>query len=237
MTRFILFLSSAFLATSVLHAQNVIGKLVDNDNNPLVGANVLLLSKVDSAYIAGTITDNDGTFVLESAKDGDILMCSYVGFQSVYRTLTGENVGTIKMHENAQILNTVTVTGTRIINNAQGYSIRPAGSGLENSNTSQEMFAFLPGISVSEDNKIKLLDKLPIIYVNGVKITSQDELDAVNPKRIENIEVDYLAIGEGATEKGGVIRITTKREKDGGFSGYLSAKVGVMTAYDKLSVE
>ena len=154
-----------------------------------------------------------------------------IGFQSVYRTLTGENVGTITMHENAQILNTVTVTGTRIINNAQGYSIRPAGSGLENSNTSQEMFAFLPGISLSEDNKIKLLDKLPIIYVNGVKITSQDELDAVNPKRIENIEVDYLAIGEGATEKGGVIRITTKREKDGGFSGHLSAKVGVMTAY------
>ena len=61
------------------------------------------------------------------------------------------------------------------------------------------------------NDKIMLLDKLPVVYVNGVKITSQDELAAILPKRIENIEVDYLAIGEGATEKGGVIRITRKK--------------------------
>ena len=230
MKHFILAIGIAFLVTSVIHAQNVIGKLVDNDNNPLVGANVLLLSTVDSAYITGTVTDDDGKFVLASGKNGGILMFSYIGYHSIYHTLTGENVGTIKMQENAQILDMVTVTGSLVINNAQGYSIRLAGSGLENCNTSQEMFAFLPGVSVSEE-KIMLLDKLPVIYVNGVKITSQDELAVLRPKRIENIEVDYLAIGEGATEKGGVIRITTKKDKDGGFSGYLSSKFGVMTAY------
>lgn len=82
MKRFILFVSIAYIVTSVLYAQKVTGKLVDNDNNPLAGANVFLLSKVDSAYIAGTITDNDGTFVLESAKDGDILMCSLKGYHT-----------------------------------------------------------------------------------------------------------------------------------------------------------
>lgn len=77
----------------------------------------------------------------------------------------------IKMQENAQMLDMVTVTGSRVINNARGYSIRPKGSGLENCTTPQEMFAFLPGMNVSED-KIMLLDKPPVIYVNGVKITS-----------------------------------------------------------------
>lgn len=230
MKQFILSICIVFLVTSVTHAQNVKGKLVDNDNNPLVGANVLLLSKMDSTFITGTVTDKEGNFVLASEKDGGTLMFSYIGYQSIYHTLTGENVGTIIMQENAQLLDAVSVTANRVVNSAQGYSIRPAGSGLENCNTPQEMFSFLPGISVLE-NKIMLLDKLPVVYVNGLRITSQDELAALLPKRIESIEVDYLAVGEGATEKGGVIRITTVKEKDGGFSGYLSAKVGALSAY------
>ncbi len=223
-------MSLIFAAMSMAVAQNITGKVMDEKGNPLTGANVLLLSKADSTYMAGTTTDNDGIFVLSSENDGGILMLSYLGYHSVYHTFVGENVGTIKMQENTQMIDMVTVTGSRIINNAQGYSIRPNGSGLENCNTSQELFAFLPGISVSE-NKIMLLDKLPVVYVNGVKITSQDELAALLPKRIENIEVDYLAIGEGATERGGVIRITTKKERDGGYSGYFSARAGIMAAY------
>lgn len=112
---FILYICIAFLTTSVINAQNVIGKLVDNENNPLVGANVLLLTKVDSAYIAGTVTDNEGNFVLASEKDGGILMFSYIGYHNVYHTLNGENVGTIKMQENTQMLDAVTVTDRKSV--------------------------------------------------------------------------------------------------------------------------
>ena len=214
-----------------LIAQNISGKVVDEKNDPLVGVNVLLLSKADSTYIAGTSTDKEGAFVFANREDAGTLMFSFIGYHSVYHTLDGnENIGIIKMQVDEHLLDEVTVVGSRIINNAQGYSIRPTGSGLENCNTSQELFAFLPGISVSE-NKINLLDKLPVIYVNGIKINSQDELAALLPKNIENIEVDYLAVGEGATTKGGVIRITTKKQKDGGYSGYLGLKAGAMAAY------
>lgn len=214
-----------------LIAQNISGKVVDEKNNPLVGVNVLLLSKADSTYLAGTSTDKEGAFVFANREDAGTLMFSFIGYHSVYHTLDGnENIGIIKMQVDEHLLDEVTVVGSRIINNAQGYSIRPTGSGLENCNTSQELFAFLPGISVSE-NKINLLDKLPVIYVNGIKINSQDELAALLPKNIENIEVDYLAVGEGATTKGGVIRITTKKQKDGGYSGYLGLKAGAMAAY------
>ena len=228
-----LFLVVLFLGCILesLIAQNISGKVVDEKNDPLVGVNVLLLSKTDSTYLAGTSTDKDGAFVFANKNDVGTLMFSFIGYHSIYHTLDGnENIGIIKMQVDEHLLDEVTVVGSRIINNAQGYSIRPSGSGLENCNTSQELFAFLPGISVSE-NKINLLDKLPIIYVNGIKINSQDELATLLPKNIENIEVDYLAIGEGATTKGGVIRITTKKQKDGGYSGYLGLKAGAMTAY------
>ena len=214
-----------------LMAQNISGKVVDEKDVPLTGANVLLLSKADSTYLSGTTTDQNGLFILEDRSDAGVLMFSFIGYHNAYYAIDGKkDLGTVKMQVDENLLNEVTVTGSRIISNPQGYSIRPAGSGLENCNTSQELFAFLPGISVSE-NKINLLDKLPVIYVNGIKINSQDELAALLPKNIESIEVDYLAIGEGATTKGGVIRIKTKKEKDGGYSGYLGLKAGAMASY------
>lgn len=231
MKKIILSISLVFILASVTFAQNITGKLVDYNDKPLVGANVLLLSKVDSTYLAGTVSDKDGLFSIANRSDASMLMFSFIGYHSIYLPLEDdENIGTIKMQEDETMLEGVTIVGSRIINNAQGYSIRPTGSGLENCNTSQELFAFLPGISVSE-NKINLLDKLPVIYVNRIKINSQDELAALLPKNIENIEVDYLAIGEGATTKGGVIRITTKKQKDGGYSGSLGLKAGAMAAY------
>lgn len=231
MRKILLSISLLFILVSATYAQDISGKLVDNNDEPLVGASVLLLSKADSTYLAGTITDKYGVFALAKREDAATLMISYIGYHSIYHTLNGnENIGIIRMQVDEHFLDEVTVVGSRIINNAHGYSIRPTGSGLENCNTSQELFAFLPGISVSE-NKINLLNKLPVIYLNGIKINSQDELAALLPKNIENIEVDYLAIGEGATTKGGVIRITTKKPKDGGFSGYLGLNAGAMAAY------
>ena len=214
-----------------LMAQNISGKVVDEKDVPLAGANVLILSKADSTYLSGTTTDQNGHFILEDRSDAGVLMFSFIGYHNAYYAIDGKtDLGTVKMQLDEKQLNEVIVTGSRIISNPQGYSIRPVGSGLENCNTSQELFAFLPGISVSE-NKINLLDKLPVIYVNGIKINSQDELAALLPKNIESIEVDYLAIGEGATTKGGVIRIKTKKEKEGGYSGYLGLKVGAMASY------
>lgn len=86
MKKFILILITSIVVIQV-SAQNIRGKVVDNNNSPLVGANVLLLSKVDSTYIAGTTTDNNGTFFLSSQSNGDILMFSYIGYYNMYHTL------------------------------------------------------------------------------------------------------------------------------------------------------
>lgn len=221
----------ALLCSASSFAQNIKGRVVDNNNAPLPGANVLLLSKADSAYLEATTTREDGQFELPDRSDAGMLMFSYIGYKSLYHNLDGKtDVGTITMQEDEQLLKEVNIVGSRIINNSHGYSFNPSGSGLDNCNTTQNLFAFLPGISVSE-NKISVLGRFPVIYVNGFKITSQDELDAILPKNIEKIEVDYIATGEGATEKGGVIRITTKKVRDGGYSGYLRLNAEALASY------
>ena len=63
-----------------LMAQNISGKVVDEKNDPLVGVNVLLLSKADSTYIAGTSTDKEGAFVFANREDAGTLMFSFIGY-------------------------------------------------------------------------------------------------------------------------------------------------------------
>ena len=133
MKRKLFLLVVLFLGCSLesLMAQNISGKVVDEKNDPLVGVNVLLLSKADSTYLAGTSTDKDGVFALANRDDAGTLMFSFIGYHSVSHTLEDNgNIGIIKMQVDEHLLDEVTVVGSRIINNAQGYSIRPAGSGL-----------------------------------------------------------------------------------------------------------
>lgn len=211
-------------------AQNITGCVVDDNNNPLIGASIVLLSPQDSSYIASSSTGNNGLFSISEHGMGKILVASFIGFQTTYKTIEDNTPINITLHENSKLLHGVTITGKHIVNHAQGYKLTLSGTGLENSNTIQEAFAFLPGMAVKND-KITLYDKTPVIYVNGIKITSQEELAALQPKQIENINVNLLGVGEDAREKGGVIRITTKRQPNGGYSGFLMGMVGWLPEY------
>ena len=45
-----------------MQAQTISGKLVDEQNQPMPYANVVLLSLPDSAYVTGVVSREDGTF-------------------------------------------------------------------------------------------------------------------------------------------------------------------------------
>lgn len=226
----ILFMLLAFVYNVL--AQDIKGKVEDSGKHPVPHATVVLFQTADSAFVAGTTTQEDGSFTIQqvSSKMPLSLKVSSLGYKSVLKTLVNNQVGTILLEEDSKMLGSVTVTGNRIVNNANGYSLQLQNTGLEKSNTTLDVFAFLPGMSV-ENKKINLMGKQPIIYVNGVKIISQDELAALSPRRIEKIDVSYFSVGEGANEAGGTIKITTKKEVDGGFSGYLQESVSEMAKY------
>lgn len=228
-----LYLLIVVLSVSLhMFSQNIKGKVEDSFKKPISNATIILLEEVDSSFVTATTSRNDGTFLLESNLTNKklVLKISFLGYETVTKTVCGNDLGTIILKEDSQSLNGITIVANRIVNSANGYALQLQGTGLENCNTAQDLFAFLPGLSV-ENKKINLLGKQPIIYVNGIKITSQDELNALAPKRIAKIEVNYLAVGEGANETGGTIKIVTKRMSDGGFSGYLQENITEMPKY------
>ena len=50
------------LNSIVIGAQGISGSLVDEKGNPVSFANVVLLSSKDSSFVAGIISDEQGTF-------------------------------------------------------------------------------------------------------------------------------------------------------------------------------
>lgn len=47
--------------------------MIDENNEPLVCANVLLLDKADSAFVNGVVTNQDGSFRIPGEEGRDYL--------------------------------------------------------------------------------------------------------------------------------------------------------------------
>ena len=65
-------------------AQTFTGKVVDEKSQPLPYANVVLLSLPDSAFVAGTVSDESGSFTLQSEKPDLLLRVSSIGYATLY---------------------------------------------------------------------------------------------------------------------------------------------------------
>lgn len=87
-----------------LSAQAVGGKLVDENGRPLAYANVVVLSLPDSAFVTGTVSNEDGAFRLDCPEGADLLRVSSVGYVSLYKRCGEGDVGTLRMRPDARML-------------------------------------------------------------------------------------------------------------------------------------
>lgn len=98
----------AFLATLTSMAQEVTGTVYDDQNVPLPGASVQV-----KGTTTGAITDFDGNYTIE-ANTGDILVFSYVGFNTQEATVTGSTLD-VTLQAGLELENVV-VVGSRNAN-------------------------------------------------------------------------------------------------------------------------
>ena len=212
--------------------QSITGQIVDEESNPIPSVNCVLLSS-DSVFITGSISENDGRFTI-SAQSGMnyILSISCVGYESISQACKAGNVGTIILKENTQMLSEVAIVGRRIKYKSNGYTINLKNESLAKGKQATELLAFLPGVTVDRES-VKVFSQSPhAIYVDGVKIQNNSELETISASQIESIEIDYLAgVSENANARGGIIKVKLKKERQGGYSGYFRGTASVLTNY------
>lgn len=100
--------------------KKITGNIVDDQNMPMIGVNVMIKGKPG----VGTITDFDGNFVLEAAE-GDVLEISYVGYASQDVKILAANSYNVQMKADTETLEEVVVTalGIKRKSKALGYNL------------------------------------------------------------------------------------------------------------------
>ncbi|TGX87346.1 TonB-dependent receptor domain-containing protein [Muribaculum intestinale] len=203
---------------------NLKGVVVDENKTPIDFVNVVLL-KVDSTYLAGTVTDKDGTFAFKGDYDSPrFIKVSSVGYasQTLDIPLTG-NFGMIVLATESTMLGEVVVKSNRPVTAIKGDALvtNVAGTQLEHAGTAEDVLVQVPMV-VGRDGSFEVFGKgSPAIYINGRLVRDSNELMQISSADIKNVEVVTNPGVRYDASVNSVIRITTKRPQGDGFSGLL----------------
>ncbi len=234
---FILIGMIALIASA--HAQNLIGKVIDEKNIPLAYANVILQT-VDSVYLAGTTTDVAGNFKLAKHENAKLINISFVGYTSVVKEITSNDLGEVQLQPDAQLLGEVVVKGYLPKTQAKGDAMVTTVSGtvLEKAGTAEHLLDKIPNVT-AQNGEINVFGRgTPEIYINGRKVRNQQELDQLSSDNIKSVEVVSNPGARYDASVKAVIRIITKKVAGEGFGIDNRAVVRNKRVYDALrSVE
>jgi len=95
-----------WVSVTAVAQQEYSGVILDQEtNDPLIGVSILL-----EGTSKGTLSDLDGSFTIE-ASSGDVLVISYVGYQTQKIELGAETELSIALGTDTQVLDEIVVVG------------------------------------------------------------------------------------------------------------------------------
>ena len=206
------------LGAALTHAQNLTGKVIDEKNEPLAYANVILQTE-DSVFLAGTTTDLEGKFELVLHEKAKYINFSFVGYTSVVKEIIQNNLGEIQLLPDAQLLGEVVVKGYLPKTQAKGDAMVTTVSGtvLEKAGTAENLLDKIPNVTAQNGAVTVFGRGTPEIYINGRKVRNQQELDQLSSDNIKSVEVVSNPGARYDASVKAVIRIFTKKVAGEGF--------------------
>lgn len=245
----LLLLAIVAVSSTVAMAQSKVqGKVVDATGEPVIGASVVV-----KGSSTGTVTDLDGNFTLNNVPRDSKLEVSYIGFRT--QTLApGSNLN-ITLEEDKQLLDEVVVVGygvqkksdvtgalTRV--GEQELNVRPVSNALEALQgkaagvdiTTSERPGTLGSIRIRGERSILGKHNEPLYVVDGVPLMSGSNIETLNPRDIEAIDIlkDASATAiYGSRGANGVVLVTTKQGKAGKTSIDYSGSLTVSNIIDR----
>lgn len=238
----IILLTLGFSASAQDNTGQLQGKVTDDKGVPVTAASVTLLKANDSGLVKMTVSGPDGTYQFEKLALGSyIVAISAVGFETGYSSkmqVTGAGTtqaGALALNNRSGNLKSVTVSARkamveqktdRMIVNVEAFVSNTGANALEALEKS-------PGVQVDKDGNISLKGKQNVIvmidgrpaYLSGAELANM--LKGMQASQLEQIEImtnppaKYDAAGNS-----GIINIKTKKNKQKGFNGNISAGCG-----------
>ncbi|MCC8187081.1 MAG: carboxypeptidase-like regulatory domain-containing protein, partial [Bacteroides sp.] len=224
-------LTLTFFCLNVFSQVKLTGNIQDNNHEPVVYANVILLASNDSTFLAGCISDSQGLFTFSDLSPREaILKISCLGYTDHFLLLSLEqgihDMDTIYLDEATTLLNEVMISARRLHVYSQGGNLITdiANSGLKSIGSAKDVLKHIPGVIATKD-KYEIFGKgSPDIYVDNKKVRDINELQLVNSENILKIELITNPGAEYEAETRSVLKIITNRKKENGLSVILDGK-------------
>lgn len=210
------------VANATQQAKNIAGTVLDNNGEPIIGANVIVKGTTN-----GTITDMDGNFSIEADAKAT-LNISYIGYLPKEIVVGNEKSIRILLTEDTKTLDEVVVIGygtqkkadlTGAVANVSTEKLNTQS----NVNIGQALQGKIAGVDIvsqggapGQSSRIMvrgigtLNNANPLYIVDGMYMSNMDNL---NPNDIESIDVLKDASSAaiyGSRAANGVIIVTTK---------------------------
>ena len=224
MKRVFTLLSILFMQVGIMFSQNNIsGILADSTNNErLAFVNIGLMRSVDSVFVVGTSSNEDGYFKLEHVPNGKyIFFVSSIGYESLRRSLdvTADlDLGIIKMKPGNVTLDEVVVIEKRPLFSNEGektlYNVSEDPS--VQTGTVSDALQNAPGVEVDVEGNITLRGVSSVeVWINGQPSNLNEEnlktyLQQMPANALERIEViTNPSARYSSNSDGGIINIVT----------------------------
>lgn len=202
----------------------LIGEVVDKKGQPIVYANISLLSPKDSTFINGGVSNLAGKFVIPCSAKHALVKVSCIGYKTILKPFDAGDIGKIIMAEDMQVIKGVIVKGHRpIIKHEENKTVFDINQMPKIENlTSKDVLKFAPGVIINSNGDIKMAGKEATVFVNGRQLSKEEQnafMNNLKASEISKIELSQNHGGENdASIQGGIINIITKKNKHG-FSG------------------
>ena len=219
------------------------------DKSILPFVNIVLKAEKDSSFITGTMSNEEGRFVLTNIQTGNyLLQFSYAGFiTKLQPILVGRlnsflDAGTIELQQDATLLQAVVVRSAQdeVSNRMDKKTYSVAANISQSGGSVLQTLKNLPGVTTSQDGKVELRgsDKVAIL-VDGKQTAltgfgSQTGLDNIPASAIDRIEIiNNPSAKYDANGNAGIINIIYKKNKQQGFNGKVGMTTGVGALWKK----
>lgn len=239
--------TAADAQTSGVSVSGLIKNKSDKATLPFV--NIVLRTEKDSAFVTGTVSNEEGRFTLSSIKSGSyFLQFSYTGYEIKSQPLlVGSlssflDIGTIELQQDSKPLQEVVVSAKQddVSNKMDKKTYSVAANISQSGGSVLQTLKNLPGVTTNQEGKVELRgsDKVAIL-IDGKQTAltgfgSQTGLDNIPASAIERIEIiNNPSAKYDANGNAGIINIIYKKNKQQGFNGKVGFTTGVGALWQK----
>tara|TARA_R110002050_G_scaffold300803_1_gene472961 strand:+ start:2891 stop:5308 length:2418 start_codon:yes stop_codon:yes gene_type:complete len=220
------------------------GKVIEQSTkSPIPFANVMILFDNSDKVLTGTITENDGRFVLKGLIEGNYtISISFIGYETkTIPILVGKlnetfDVGKIELQTSSENLDEVVISAKREIvsSSLEKKSFNIEDNISQAGGSAMDAMRNLPGVTIDPEGKVLLRgsDKVTVL-IEGKQSSltgfgNQKGLENIPASNIERIEIiNNPSAKYDSKGLAGIVNIIYKKENESGFNGDFGLNIGV----------